>query len=82
MKTIDRRTLLIGGATAMKALLSTGYDDALSLEIFNDQFRSGSAHSVAIDGHRSLRFMTHTARAAARRCTRGSPTASIAPGRS
>ncbi len=41
----------------MKALLSTSYDDALSLEIFNDQFRSGSAHSVAIDGHRSLRFM-------------------------
>ena len=41
----------------MKALLSTGYDDALSLEIFNDQFRAGSAHSVAIDGHRSLRFM-------------------------
>jgi 3-dehydroshikimate dehydratase len=41
----------------MKALQTTGYDDALSLEIFNDQFRSGSAHSVAIDGHRSLRFM-------------------------
>ena len=41
----------------MKALQATGYDDALSLEIFNDQFRSGSARSVAIDGHRSLRFM-------------------------
>lgn len=41
----------------MKALLSTGYDDALSLEIFNDQFRAGSVKSVAIDGHRSLRFM-------------------------
>src|SRR3954468_5448798 len=41
----------------MKALLSTGYDDALSLEIFNDQFRGGSAQAVAIDGHRSLRFM-------------------------
>ena len=41
----------------MKALLSTGYDGALSLEIFNDQFRSGSARGVAIDGHRSLRFM-------------------------
>ena len=41
----------------MKALQATGYDKALSLEIFNDQFRGGSAHSVAIDGHRSLRFM-------------------------
>ena len=41
----------------MKALQATRYDGALSLEIFNDQFRSGSAHSVAIDGHRSLRFM-------------------------
>lgn len=41
----------------MKALLSTGYDDALSLEIFNDQFRGGSAQAVAIDGHRSLRSM-------------------------
>ena len=41
----------------MRALQSTSYDDALSLEIFNDQFRAGSAHSVAIDGHRSLRFM-------------------------
>ena len=41
----------------MKALLATSYDDALSLEIFNDQFRGGSAQAVAIDGHRSLRFM-------------------------
>lgn len=41
----------------MKALQATGYDDALSLEIFNDQFRAGSARSVAVDGHRSLRFM-------------------------
>ena len=41
----------------MKALQATGYDGALSLEIFNDQFRAGSARSVAIDGHRSLRFM-------------------------
>jgi len=41
----------------MRALQVTGYDKALSLEIFNDQFRAGSAHSVAIDGHRSLRFM-------------------------
>ena len=41
----------------MKALQATGYDKALSLEIFNDQFRGGSAQAVAIDGHRSLRFM-------------------------
>jgi 4-hydroxyphenylpyruvate dioxygenase len=41
----------------MKALLSTGYDGLLSLEIFNDQFRAGSARSVAVDGHRSLIHM-------------------------
>ena len=41
----------------MKALQATGYNGALSLEIFNDQFRAGSARSVAVDGHRSLRFM-------------------------
>src|SRR5882724_1899348 len=41
----------------MEALTSTSYDGALSLEIFNDQFRAGSARRVAVDGHRSLRFM-------------------------
>jgi 4-hydroxyphenylpyruvate dioxygenase len=41
----------------MEALAATGYDGALSLEIFNDQFRGGSARSVALDGHRSLRFL-------------------------
>src|SRR5436305_3528832 len=41
----------------MEALAATGYDGPLSLEIFNDQFRAGSARSVAVDGHRSLRFM-------------------------
>ncbi|WP_428669270.1 bifunctional sugar phosphate isomerase/epimerase/4-hydroxyphenylpyruvate dioxygenase family protein [Reyranella sp.] len=41
----------------MTALQATGYDGALSLEIFNDQFRAGSARSLAVDGHRSLRFM-------------------------
>ena len=41
----------------MEALATTGYDDALSLEIFNDQFRAGSARSVAVDGHRSLLFL-------------------------
>ena len=41
----------------MEALAATGYDGPLSLEIFNDQFRAGSARSVAVDGHRSLRFL-------------------------
>jgi 4-hydroxyphenylpyruvate dioxygenase len=38
----------------MSALADTGYDGVLSLEIFNDRFRAGSARSVALDGHRSL----------------------------
>jgi 4-hydroxyphenylpyruvate dioxygenase len=38
----------------MAALGATGYDGFLSLEIFNDRFRAGSARSVALDGHRSL----------------------------
>jgi len=41
----------------MEALAVTGYHGPLSLEIFNDQFRAGSARSVAIDGHRSLLFL-------------------------
>lgn len=38
----------------VKAIDATGYDGYLSLEIFNDQFRGGSARVVAKDGHRSL----------------------------
>jgi len=38
----------------MDALSATGYDGFLSLEIFNDQFRGGSARRTAIDGRRSL----------------------------
>lgn len=38
----------------MKAVQTTGYAGPLSLEIFNDQFRAGSAPSVARDGARSL----------------------------
>jgi len=38
----------------MLALSAAGFDGLLSLEIFNDRFRAGSARSVAIDGHRSL----------------------------
>jgi 3-dehydroshikimate dehydratase len=41
----------------MDALQATGFDGLLSLEIFNDSFRAGSARSVAIDGQRSLLFM-------------------------
>ena len=35
-------------------LMRIGYDGYWSLEIFNDRFRSGSAHVVALDGYRSL----------------------------
>ncbi|MBN8997386.1 MAG: sugar phosphate isomerase/epimerase and 4-hydroxyphenylpyruvate domain-containing protein [Rhizobiales bacterium] len=38
----------------MRAVCATGYDRAISLEIFNDQFRAGPPNQVAIDGHRSL----------------------------
>ena len=41
----------------MDALIATGYDGYLSLEIFNDRFRAGSARSVALDGHRSLIYL-------------------------
>jgi 4-hydroxyphenylpyruvate dioxygenase len=41
----------------MAALQATGYDGILSLEIFNDQFRAGSARGVAVDGHRALIYM-------------------------
>ncbi len=37
-----------------KAVHATGYDGYWSLEIFNDQFRAGSARAVAVDGRRSL----------------------------
>lgn len=38
----------------MEGLVANGYAGYLSLEIFNDRFRAGSARSVALDGHRSL----------------------------
>jgi 4-hydroxyphenylpyruvate dioxygenase len=38
----------------MRAVAATGYDGPLSLEIFNDQFRRGSAKSISVDGRRSL----------------------------
>ncbi len=47
----------------MRALDETGFDGLLSLEIFNDRFRAGSARSVAIDGQRSLIVMLDDLRA-------------------
>jgi 4-hydroxyphenylpyruvate dioxygenase len=41
----------------MAALQATKFDGPLSLEIFNDQFRAGSARRVAVDGRRSLIFL-------------------------
>jgi 4-hydroxyphenylpyruvate dioxygenase len=41
----------------MDAVLATGYNSLLSLEIFNDQFRAGSPRGVAIDGQRSLVYL-------------------------
>ena len=38
----------------MEAVMATGYRGPLSLEIFNDQFRAGSAARTATDGLRSL----------------------------
>ncbi len=37
-----------------QAVVATGYDGPISLEIFNDQFRGGSPGKIAQDGHRSL----------------------------
>jgi 4-hydroxyphenylpyruvate dioxygenase len=47
----------------MAALEITGFDGSLSLEIFNDQFRAGSARGVAVDGYRSLLFLLDQLRA-------------------
>ncbi|WP_321342265.1 bifunctional sugar phosphate isomerase/epimerase/4-hydroxyphenylpyruvate dioxygenase family protein [Breoghania sp.] len=41
----------------MRAVAATGYKGTLSLEIFNDQFRTGSPKSIAVDGHRSLVYL-------------------------
>lgn len=41
----------------MDGLAATGYDGPLSLEIFNDQFRTGSVKSTALDGYRSLVYL-------------------------
>jgi 4-hydroxyphenylpyruvate dioxygenase len=55
-------------------ILRTGYEGPLSLEIFNDRFRSISSRLVAQDGHRSLDYV----RDAAKRLL-GAPTDMPAP---
>jgi 4-hydroxyphenylpyruvate dioxygenase len=47
-----------------RAVAATGYSGPLSLEIFNDQFRSGSPRTIALDGHRSLVFLMDQVREA------------------
>jgi 4-hydroxyphenylpyruvate dioxygenase len=42
----------------MNKLAATGYAGPLSLEIFNDQFRSGDVEQTAADGYRSLVYLT------------------------
>jgi 4-hydroxyphenylpyruvate dioxygenase and related hemolysins len=44
-------------ADFVSAIAETGYDGYFSLEIFNDQFRGGSAKAIAADGHRSLIYL-------------------------
>jgi 4-hydroxyphenylpyruvate dioxygenase len=57
----------------MLALQATGFDGLLSLEIFNDRFRAGSARSVAIDGQRSLVVMLDELRRRTGRASAGQP---------
>jgi 4-hydroxyphenylpyruvate dioxygenase len=38
----------------MQAVMATGYDGPISLEIFNDLFRGGNTKGIARDGYRSL----------------------------
>jgi 4-hydroxyphenylpyruvate dioxygenase len=48
-------------ADFLRAVAMTGYDGYLSLEIFNDQFRGGSAKAISVDGKRSLVNLMATA---------------------
>src|SRR5262249_29815336 len=57
----------------MDALQATGFDGLVSLEIFNDSFRAGSARSVAIDGQRSLLVMFDELKERTGAPVRGSP---------
>ncbi len=57
-------------APFVEAVLATGYAGPLSLEIFNDQFRAGSAVRTATDGLRSLILLEDDVRGAASRHAR------------
>ena len=57
----------------MAAVQATGYRGDLSLEIFNDQFRSGSPRTVAVDGQRSLAFLMDQLRARDARAAADAP---------
>jgi 4-hydroxyphenylpyruvate dioxygenase len=46
----------------MRAVAATGYDDVISIEVFNDQFRGGSPRSVSVDGRRSLIYLMEQVR--------------------
>ncbi len=46
----------------MEAVVATGYDGTLSLEVFNDRFRGGSSKAIARDGQRSLISLMDTVR--------------------
>jgi 4-hydroxyphenylpyruvate dioxygenase len=63
----------------MDALRDTGYDGPLSLEIFNDRFRAGSARSVALDGHRSLIWLMDESARRSGRAPAASPLPPPAP---
>ena len=56
----------------MQALQETRYDGPLSLEIFNYQFRAGSPRSIAVDGLRSLLYLSDQVRPAGKAAT-GTP---------
>ena len=43
------------------ALERIGYRGPMSLEIFNDRFRTGSTNQIALDGYRSLRWLEDAA---------------------
>ena len=42
----------------MAALRATGYDGWLSHEVFSDRFRMGSPRQIAVDGERSMTYLT------------------------
>jgi 4-hydroxyphenylpyruvate dioxygenase len=48
----------------MRAVAATGYDGTVSLEIFNDQFRSAQPEGIARDGYRALHVLMDDVRRA------------------